>query len=133
MSKLTCKCGHIIVDQSDSISYKGYILPDTLLDEVSTTLTDGIDELLEAIKVNKRTEWSKKHFTVPPYPTDIKDSSMIHDLLSDKLVESTQDIFECENCGRIAIQVGQSDRFKFFSPDSDDGKGILDPENRNNE
>jgi hypothetical protein len=127
MSKLKCLCGHIIVDQTDNIRHKGYILPDTLLYNVSISFTDIIDSLIDAIKSNKRLEWIKKHFEVPPYPTNIKDSSMIHDLVSDTLIDSIQDIFECENCGRIAIQVGQSDHFKFFSPDSENTKGILYP------
>jgi hypothetical protein len=125
MGKLGCICGHTIADQTDNILYKGYILPDSQLDNVSVSLTDSIDSLLDSIKSNKRLEWIKKNFHVPSYPTDLKDSSMIHDLLSRKLVSNTQDIFECENCGRIAIQVGQTNQFKFFSPDTDDTKGIL--------
>ncbi len=48
---------------------------------------------------------------------------MIHDLLN--IVNKTQDIFECEICGRIAIEIGQTNKFKFFSPDSNNNKGIL--------
>lgn len=123
MGKLGCKCGHVIVDQTDNLEYKGYVLPDTYVDDVSENLTNNIDSLLEANKNGKRLEWIKKNFDVPPYPTDLKDSSMIHDLLN--VIDTTQDIFECENCGRIAIQVGQTNEFKFFTPDSEDTKGIL--------
>ena len=123
MSKLGCKCGHVIVDQADNLEYKGYILPDTYVDDVSENLTSNIDSLLEAIKNGKRLEWMKEHFTVPPYPTDLKESYMIHDSLN--MIDKTQVIFECENCGRIAIQIGQTSKFKFYSPDTDDRKGIL--------
>lgn len=123
MGKLKCKCGHIIIDQTDNLKYKGHILPDIFVDDVSFNLTDNIDSLLDAIKNGKRLEWIKKHFEVPPYPTDIKESSMIHDLLN--LVDKTQDIFECENCGRIAIELGQTNHFEFFRPESDNTKGIL--------
>jgi hypothetical protein len=122
-----CLCGHTIVDQTDNILYKGYILPDTLLDKISTSLTDSIDSIIYAIKFDRRFECIKNNFNVPPYPKDINDSSMIHDLFSSILINSKQDIFECENCGRIAIQIGQSNRFNFFSPDSKDTKGILNP------
>lgn len=125
MGKLICTCGHIIVDQTDNIRYKGYILPDTQVNKVSILLTESIDELVNATNSNKRLEWIKKNFSVPPYPTDLKDSSMIHDLLSNVVVETTQYIFECENCGRMAIQIGQTNQFKFFSPDTNDTKGIL--------
>ena len=123
MSNLKCKCGHIIVDQTDNLEYKGYILPDTYFDDVSESLTNNIESLLDAIKNGQRLHWIKDHFEVPPYPTDIKDSSMIHDLLN--VVNTTQDIFECENCGRIAIQVGQTNQFEFYQPESKDTKGIL--------
>ncbi|TKD54273.1 hypothetical protein [Flavobacterium sp. ASW18X] len=126
MGKLRCICGHNIVDQTDNISYKGYILSDTCVDEVSDILTDNIDSLIEANNKNERLDWIKKNFIVPPYPIDLKDSAMIHDLLSSKLIEKTQDIFECEKCGRIAIQVGLTNKFSFYNPDSDKSKGILD-------
>jgi hypothetical protein len=123
MGKLECKCGHIIVDQTDNLEYKGYILPDVFVDDVSLNLTNNIDSLLDAINDGKRIEWIKKHFKVPPYPTDLKESSMIHDLMN--ITDKTQDIFECENCGRIAIEIGKTNKFKFFRPESDDNKGIL--------
>lgn len=122
MGKIRCKCDHIIVNQTDNIKYKGYILPDVYVDEVSLNLTDNIDSLLNAIKVGKKLEWIRKNFS-PSYPTNLKESSMIHDALN--ITERIQDIFECENCGRIAIEIGQTNRFKFFSPDSDDDKGIF--------
>jgi hypothetical protein len=123
MGKLKCKCGNIIVDQTDNLEYKGYILPDVFVDDVSLNLTNNIDSLLDAINEGKRIEWIKKHFKVPPYPTDLKESSMIHDLMN--IADKTQDIFECENCGRIAIEIGNTNKFKFFRPESDDNKGIL--------
>ncbi len=123
MGKLKCSCGQIIVDQEDNLKYKGHILPDFLVNDVSINLTDNIDSLLDAIKKNRKLKWIKKNFNVPPYPTDLKESSMIHDLLN--ISDKTQDIFECEHCGRIAIQIGQTNKFKFFSPDSDNDSRIL--------
>ena len=122
MGKLKCKCGHIIVDQTDKLDYKGYILPDKLVDDVSTNLTDNIDSLINSLKNGKKSEWIKKHFS-SSYPTDLKESSMIHDLLN--VIDKTQEIFECENCGRIAIEIGQTNRFEFFRPESDNSKGII--------
>ena len=122
MGKLKCLCGHLIIDQMDNLEYKGYIVPDVFVDEISENLTNNIDSLQEATKRGERLKWINKHFS-PPYPTNLKDSSMIHDLLN--VVETTQDIFECEKCGRIAIQVGQTHQFKFFRPESDDTRGIL--------
>jgi hypothetical protein len=129
MGKLKCFCGSTIVDQADNLSYKGYIIPDKELDSTSDILSDTIDSLSEATKESKRLEWIKEKFTVPPYPTDLSDSSMIHDIISTLLIDKKQDIFECENCGRIAIQVGQTNHFKFYKPETDNTKGILGGQN----
>jgi hypothetical protein len=125
MAKLRCKCGHVIADQTNDIPYKGYILPDIKTENVSEALSKYIDSLIDAIQSNKKLDWIEQNFSVPPYPTDLENSSMIHDLLTGKLVETTQDIFECENCGRIAIQIGQTNFYEFFMPESEDSKGIL--------
>ena len=125
MAKIRCKCGYIIVDQTDKLPYKGYILPDTEIDKISTALINTIDSLDEANKLGKRLEWIKNNFHLPPYPTDLKDSSMIYDKITSELVDKTQDIFECNNCGRILIQIGQTNEFKTFCPDTNDTKGIL--------
>lgn len=125
MAKLGCICGNTIVDQADNLPYKGYILPDTELERTSDILSNTIDSLSDATKQSKRLEWIKEKFTVPPYTTDLSDSSMVHDIISSLLVDKKQDIFECENCGRIAIQVGQTNHFKFYKPETEDTKGIF--------
>lgn len=125
MSRLGCACGNTIFDTSDSLLYKGRILPDTKFYEISDFLTDIINSLTEANRLGERYDWIKKHFDVPPYPTDLSDGSMINDLLSEKLFENTQVIYQCKNCGRISIEVGQTNYFKFFKPDEGDTLGIL--------
>jgi hypothetical protein len=125
MSKLKCLCGNTIDDQADNLPYKGYLIPDSELDKTSEILSYTIDSLSEATKKSKRLEWIKDNFLVPPYPTNLSDSSMIHDIISSLLIEKKQDVFECGSCGRIAIQVRQTNHFKYYKPESDDSKGIL--------
>ncbi len=108
---------------------KAILFLTTELESTSYILTDTIDSLSEATKQSKRLEWIKEKFEVPPYPTDLSDSSMIPDIISNQLSDKKQDIFECENCGRIAIQVGQTNHFKFYKPETDDTKGILGGQN----
>ncbi|QNR25150.1 hypothetical protein [Croceimicrobium hydrocarbonivorans] len=97
-------------------------MPDTKVDELLESLTDNIDSLIDAIKNGTRHQWIKDHF-LAGYPTDIKDSSMILDLL--KVFNTTQHLYECVNCGRIAVQIGQTNRYEFYKPESEDYKGIL--------
>ncbi|HVK46774.1 MAG TPA: hypothetical protein VM488_02990, partial [Pseudobacter sp.] len=85
MAKLGCICGHTIVDQTDNIPYKGHILPDTSIEKTWEEIANKIDTLIDSIQSNRKLEWIKQNFTVPPYPTDVSDSSMIYDLLSTSL------------------------------------------------
>ena len=41
--KFKCECSHVIVDQTDDLSYKGYIVPD----KEWFNLLDAIDEAVE--------------------------------------------------------------------------------------
>lgn len=125
MSKLKCLCGYTIVDQADNLPYKGYIIPDTKIDKISDLFSQAIDSLSEATKQSKKIDWIKENFAVPPYPLNLGDSSMIHDIISTHLVDTKQDILECQNCGRIAIQIKQTNAFKFYKPETNDTKGIL--------
>jgi hypothetical protein len=65
MAKLKCICGHIIIGQTDNIPYKGYILPDTEVENVSDALTAAIETLIDAINSNKRLDWIRMDFEVP--------------------------------------------------------------------
>ena len=113
------------MDQIDNNPFKASLIRDNFIDGVSDSITDDIDSLVDANNSDKRMEWIKNNFNVPPYPTDLKDSSMLHDLIVQKLLKVNQDVFQCENCDRIAIQIGKSDKFKFFSPDSENSGGLF--------
>jgi hypothetical protein len=125
MGKLKCPCGFVIVDQTDNNPFKASLIRDNLIDDISDSITENIDSLVDANNSNKKEEWIKANFSVPPYPTNLKDSSIIHDFMVRELIEVTQDVFQCENCSRIAIQIGQSNEFKFFSPDSENSDGLF--------
>lgn len=125
MGKLSCICGHTILDQADLLPYKGYIFPDVELDNLSRKMADTIDSLSDATKQSKRHDWIRERFTVPPYPLELSDASMVHDIISGFLSNIKKDIFECENCGRIAIQVGETNQFRFYKPEVEGSKGVL--------
>lgn len=52
MSKITCKCVHIVVDQTHDLPCKGYYIKDTHIEELYEVF-DPIDQLIDAIKTNK--------------------------------------------------------------------------------
>ena len=125
MGKIGCYCGHTILDSSDNLKYKGDIVPDIVHAEIFDHLSNLIDELELALQTGKKREWINKNFQVPPYPLDLSGGNMIHDLFFKFYLDKTKNIFQCEKCGRILIQKGQSERFVFFKPEEDDWRNIL--------
>lgn len=55
MSKITCKCGHLINDQTDFIPYKGYVVPDMDCEKVNSysTLMNFSKEIFECEKCGR--------------------------------------------------------------------------------
>ncbi|TNE80961.1 MAG: hypothetical protein EP332_05610 [Bacteroidetes bacterium] len=113
MSHFNCKCGEVISDTADNLDYKYYVLPDTKLDEVSTSFTDLIDSFVQAIERGKREEWINQHFG-KGYPNGVEASGMLHDLLSSKLVNVIKEMFICQNCGRLLLE---KENFQSFLPE----------------
>ena len=124
MSKIACKCGHIIVDQTDFVSYKGDIIPDVVQPSLFEKLSTIIDSLMKAIENGQREKWINENFS-DPYPMDLQYSSMVHDLFLGYYIDQTKKIYQCENCGRILIQIGQSQQYSIFRPESDSWRNIL--------
>lgn len=117
MSKIACKCGHIIVDQTDALPYKGYCIKDTHIEELYEVL-GYIDNLIDAIKTNKRAQWIVQHFGDEAYAFKLSDSSLIHDLWLRKVKIST--IYNCEKCERLLVEQGEENRFKTYIEEPED-------------
>jgi hypothetical protein len=119
MGKFRCICEHVI-------PYKGYFIPDNQIDDICTNISLGISELLDLKDSEERMKWIQKNFIVPPYPTNMKDFEMINDLISKHTIEKTRSMYECENCGRIAIEIGNTNTFEFYNPETETVNQILD-------
>jgi hypothetical protein len=126
MSKLKCVCGHVIVDQTDHLPYKADLIPDKSYDKFMDSVESDLSGLLKVKNDMEKQEWIKNTFFVPPYPTDLKDSEMISDVLSKHYMTHFKTIYQCEDCGRIFIQKCKTDQFISFKPENDEWRGILD-------
>ncbi len=128
MGKLGCRCGYRITDQADSLPYKGYVLPDKRFYQFQDHLKKVIGEFMDAIKNDTKDEWLAKYFNNPKMYKELglTDIQMADDAGSEFLLQGHQAIFQCENCGRIAIEIGRTSHFRFFKPERDDSMGILD-------
>lgn len=123
MSKLGCECGHVIRDNTMNIPYKAIFLRDQDWNSY-TDYRGDIDSFLEALKNGSREKWISDYFS-KSYPTDLSDSSIIDDIISKHQTEYEGELYQCENCGRIKIQVQDKNLFASFIPEDDNFRDIF--------
>ena len=127
MSKLRCNCNHVISDTTDNLPYKADLIPDQSFYVAFDRIEEVIDSLIEATKRNERNVWIENQFG-KQYPKDLTDTQMICDIFTSRVTDLGKTIYQCENCGRILIQKGHTDRFISFAPENSDWKDILTAE-----
>ena len=130
MSKLGCVCGHTIVDQNDNLPNKAKFIRDQDTEKFMNYSND-IASFIEAIKDGRRDAWIKEYFS-EIYPTKIDNSSVIFDIFSVHERNVSSDIYQCENCGRIKIQIKDTNQYSSFIPEDDRYKNIFVGLHQNN-
>lgn len=116
MSTLGCDCGHVIVDQTDSLPYKGWLLADQDEGRFYERVMADLAALVRAVKEEKRDAWIAEHF-LACYPRHSSDAELIHDYLSSALVDLMRAVYECEQCGTVWIERGDlRNRFEGYRP-----------------
>jgi hypothetical protein len=102
--KFACKCGHVISDTTDLISYKAWFIPD----EDSVTADDGLmAELATFIEARERGEedqyWQREQPWIAhgDYPT-LKEK-LLHAFAGNH-IRVGRAMYECEECGRIWME-----------------------------
>ena len=123
MSKIRCKCGHSIVDQSNNLPYKAYFFRD-LDTENYHDYIDEISSFIESIKNNTRDEWITNYFP-GAYPLDEPDAIVISDIIESKQRKFISEMYQCENCGRLLIQKGNENIFPVFKPEEEDSNNLF--------
>jgi hypothetical protein len=115
MSKLACQCGHVIVDRSTDLPYKGRVLADEDFGKWSA-FTAKVAEFMAAVARGRRDAWVTAWYgrEVP----GITDASVVFDIHSAAISPLEQELFQCETCGRLLLQSRPgADNFLSFSPD----------------
>lgn len=115
MSKLGCVCGHLIVDQTDSISYKAHFIRDQDLD-VMDNRNEDINSFINAIKNDERDKWLRNYFDSEIYQ-DLPDSTVINDIILKYSLKYESEMFLCEKCGRLKIKKENENKFISFLPE----------------
>jgi hypothetical protein len=117
MSKLGCVCGHVIRDQTDDIAYKARFVRDQDYEGFYAYAGD-IAAFIAATQAGQRSQWIRQYFS-DSYPTDIPDASIVNDIVGKYELEFEGDLYQCENCGRVKIQVQDKNLFTSFVPEDE--------------
>lgn len=123
MSKLTCTCGHLIIDQADSLPYKGSILRDQDHGVVFDEPFAAIGRVAEALRSGDRAAIAREL----PRPQEREDVEMalwarFHTAWS----RHRLDVLECTACGRLWVQREPGiNRYVSYLPEDSSAEGVL--------
>lgn len=117
MSKMQCRCGHVISDFASPCVTEARVIGDTAFEHFETDFSRQVAAFLASTRDNTRAEWLVEHFG-EIYPSDLPDAEVISDLLDSSLRKYAVSMAECERCGRLWLQrkVGQN-LYRSFAPD----------------
>ena len=104
MSRIRCKCGEILHDNTDNISYKGYVLSDKQF----FPLLELADEMIEDTSPDREVPVMKFRQNISGYIR-------------------FRCVYQCYECGRLLVE-GENGDFFFFSPEDHENKELLDVE-----
>lgn len=105
MSKLECKCGNILHDNTDRIRYKGYIVSDGEFFD----LLDLADEMIEADN---------------PHREDLAMTFRRNVGVGERRIR-LKEMYQCPLCGRVLIEITPG-QFCYFVPEGHQENNLLD-------
>lgn len=116
MSKLGCKCGHVITDQTDSLPYKASLLRDEVDNEFWDEVHRELKPLVEAAESEDSAVIASAFGELSPW---FSAAENLQDRISSLYAHRMSTVYECQNCGRLWVQ--QHDHGRFFSYVPEDG------------
>ena len=117
MSKMTCLCGNSISDTLCPCPTEGWLTGDEDRERLQTESSAAVKEFLAASVAGRKEEWIRRFF-LKGYPADLADDSVISDVLSYFERRYHKSVAECNQCGRLWVQVRPGENvYRSYSPD----------------
>ena len=124
MGKLRCRCGHVILDQTDFLPYKAEVFSDQDTARIWDAAADAIVGYFSEPPGTARQRWIEAHLNAVD-PAAVDDASVVHQILTRGRSRLGRTMYECSECGRIWLQprTGET-RWVSYAPE-DDPRGVL--------
>lgn len=128
--KLRCLCGHVIVDQTDNLSYKAHLLTDRDYGENFDKFIAYVVDFFLAYAKGEMDIFLNKYYPSPEnralfISTYLGEDSNLSSIMNDAFFLFIHDrlMYECEQCGRIWIQTNLDENhmhlYSSYRPESD--------------
>ena len=112
MGKLVCKCGNVIVAQTDYLPNKGSIIKEQDEEEFFDVICENIGEFLSFKSGGiDRKDWIIENLG-EDYPIDLPMVNIIRDYITGIRGEYFKRLYECKKCGALLLQ--EKDDFTKF-------------------
>ena len=125
MSKVGCKCGHVIVDQTDSLPYKASFLRDQEEDAFWDELRREIAPLVAAAESGDKAAIAKAYGALAPW---VSAADTLEDRISSIHASRKTTVYECQRCGRLLLEKAIGGRFVSYAPEVGGYQGVLSQE-----
>ena len=122
MSKLGCKCGHVITDQTDSLPYKASLLRDEVENECWDEVHRELKPLVEAAESGDKAMIADAFGELSPW---LSAAETLQDRISSLYTHRMSTAYECQKCGRLWVQKHDSKRFVSYAPEEGAYRAIL--------
>lgn len=125
MSKLRCKCGHSISDNTNGLAYKASLLKDGENDKFFDWLTAETQSYVVAAQTGTVREWlAEKGYSTDYANLMLDHGNVLHDHIHGRWCLVKRDLYECEACGRIHIEA-EDNVFASYASDNEKCSQIL--------
>ncbi|MCU0070008.1 hypothetical protein N8H71_00310 [Pseudomonas koreensis] len=122
MSKLGCRCGHVIVDQTDSLPYKASLLRNEVENAFWEEVNHELKPLMTAAESGDKAVIAEAFGEFAPW---VNATDELESRISSLYTHQTLDVYECTNCGRLWVQNGADNQFVSYVPEEDGYQAIL--------
>ena len=122
MSKLGCKCGHVIVDQTDSLPYKASLFRDQAENAFWDEMRLEIEPLVAAAESQDTAAIAQAYGEFGPW---VNTAENVEGRIGSIHARRLTAVYECQGCGRLWLEKTAGGGFVSFIPEEGGYQAIL--------